>query len=55
MKDSQEERKTRQAAEHSLRIGALFTLSDPGSVVGVKAMRDATLIDAEKINARAAF
>ena len=55
MKDSQEERKTRQTAEDPLRIGTLFTLFDPGSVVGGKAMRDATLIDAEKINARAAF
>ena len=50
-KDSTEEKDSQQVAEDPIRIGALFPLSAPGSVVGGEAMRDAMLIAAERINA----
>ena len=50
-KDSQAEGRTRQADGDPIRIGALFPLSAPGSVVGGEAMRDAMLIAADRINA----
>ena len=50
--DSQEETETQQAAGDPIRIGALFPLSAPGSVVGGEAMRDTMIIAAEEINAR---
>ena len=49
--DSTEEKDSQQVAEDPIRIGALFPLSAPGSVVGGEAMRDAMLIAAERINA----
>ena len=51
-RDSQEETETQQAGGDPIRIGALFPLSAPGSVVGGEAMRDAMIIAAEEINAR---
>ncbi len=50
-KDSKPETGSQQPAGDPIRIGALFPLSAPGSVVGGEAMRDAMLIAAEKINA----
>ncbi len=49
--NSQKESETKQAAGDPIRIGALFPLSAPGSVVGGEAMRDAMIIAAEEINA----
>ena len=48
---SQSETETQEPAGEPIRIGALFPLSAPGSVVGGEAMRDAMLIAADSINA----
>ena len=49
--DSKPETGSQQTAGDPIRIGALFPLSAPGSVVGGEAMRDAMIIAAERINA----
>ena len=49
--DSKPETESQQPAGDPIRIGALFPLSAPGSVVGGEAMRDAMIIAAERINA----
>jgi len=49
--DSKPEAGSQQPAGNPIRIGALFPLSAPGSVVGGEAMRDAMIIAAERINA----
>ncbi len=49
--DSKPEAGSQQPAGDPIRIGALFPLSAPGSVVGGEAMRDAMIIAAERINA----
>ena len=49
--DSEPESESQQPAGDPIRIGALFPLSAPGSVVGGEAMRDAMIIAAERINA----
>lgn len=51
VQDSQAETETQLPAGDPIRIGALFPLSAPGSVVGGEAMRDAMIIAAERINA----
>ena len=48
--DSKPEAGSQQPAGDPIRIGALFPLSAPGSVVGGEAMRDAMIIAAERIN-----
>lgn len=49
--DSKPETESQQPAGDPIRIGALFPLSAPGSVVGGEAMRDAMIIAADTINA----
>ncbi len=49
--DSKPVTESQQPAGDPIRIGALFPLSAPGSVVGGEAMRDAMIIAAERINA----
>ncbi|MXX27854.1 MAG: ABC transporter substrate-binding protein [Caldilineaceae bacterium SB0668_bin_21] len=49
--DSEPETESQLPAGDPIRIGALFPLSAPGSVVGGEAMRDAMIIAAERINA----
>ena len=51
IRDSQADTETQQTAGDPIRIGALFPLSAPGSVVGGEAMRDAMIIAADRINA----
>ena len=49
--DSKPQTESQQPAGDPIRIGALFPLSAPGSVVGGEAMRDAMIIAAARINA----